>query len=150
MQLVEALKGNLIALDFKAEGKDDVIESIVKAVEVGGYVADANGLRNALVEREKLGTTGVGGGVAIPHARCTAINDVTVAFFRSTNGVNFNSIDNKPVFLMFVLLAPLSSSGDYLKLLAKISRLLRHDEFRNALMEAQTPGEILEIVQEHE
>ncbi len=150
MQIAELMKENLIALDFAAADKKDALDRLVQAVEKTGYIEDIQGLKKALEEREKLGTTGVGGGIAIPHARCSAVKDLTVAFFRSKDGVDFRSIDNKPVHLIFLLLAPLSSGGQYLKLLAKISRLLRHDDFRQALLDAKVPKEIVEIIQERE
>lgn len=150
MQLAEIFKENLIFLNFEAEDKDQALEKMVKSVETGGGIEDAPGLKTALYEREKLGTTGVGGGIAIPHARCGAVKDVTVAFFRSKKGVNFNAIDSKPVHLIFLLLAPVASGGVYLKLLAKISRLLRNDEFRGTLLDVKNPRDVLEIVQENE
>jgi len=150
MQLAEVFKEDLIFLDFEAQNKDESIEKMVKSVEKAGGVEDVQSLKTALSDREKLGTTGVGGGIAIPHARCSAVKDLTVAFFRSKNGVNFNAIDNKDVNLIFLLLAPVASGGPYLKLLAKISRLLRSDDFRASLMEAKSPRDVLEIVQENE
>lgn len=150
MQLADVLKENLVFLDFKAENKDEAIDQFVQAFEKAGMVDDAAALKNALHEREKLGTTGVGGGIAIPHARANTIKDLTVAFFRSKEGINFEAIDGKPVHLIFVLLAPLSSGGPYLKLLAKISKLLRSDEFRGDLMEAPDAQTVLQIIQENE
>ena len=150
MQLMDVFKENLVFLEFAAGSKDEAVEKFVRAVENHGFVEDLKLLREALFEREKLGTTGVGGGIAIPHARSAAIKSLTVAFFRARDGIDFQAIDNKPVHLIFMLLAPLSSGGPYLKLLAKISRLLRSDEFRLALMEAKTPAEVLEIIKENE
>ncbi len=150
MQLVDAFKENLIFLEFAAQNKDEAIERFVSAVDKAGMAEDPQGLKHAILEREKLGTTGVGGGIAIPHARCSAIKDLTVAFFRSKAGINFNAIDGKPVNLIFLLLAPVSSGGPYLKLLAKISRLLRDDNFRLALMEAPGPKEVMEIIKDNE
>ncbi|NLI78055.1 MAG: PTS sugar transporter subunit IIA [Candidatus Riflebacteria bacterium] len=150
MQLADVFKEDLVSLDFKAENKDDAIEKFVKTIEKAGMVDDAQALKNALHEREKLGTTGVGNGIAIPHARANTIKDLTVAFFRSKDGVNFGAIDGKPVHLIFVLLAPIASGGPYLKLLAKISKLLRSDEFRGDLMEAANVKTVLQIIQENE
>jgi len=150
MQLAEYFKPTMIHLEFAAKDKDDALNKMVKALEGAGSVEDVNGLRAALIEREKLGTTGVGGGIAIPHARCGAAKELAVGFFRSKEGVNFQAIDNQPVHLLFLLLAPVASGGAYLKLLAKISRLLRSDDFRNSLLEAKTPGEIMEIIKEND
>ncbi|MBF0499381.1 MAG: PTS sugar transporter subunit IIA [Candidatus Riflebacteria bacterium] len=150
MQLTEYFKENMIHLDFQAGDKDEALNKMVKILESAGNVDDVVGMRTALIDREKLGTTGVGGGIAIPHARCAAAKELSVGFFRSKEGVNFQAIDNQPVHLVFLLLAPVASGGAYLKLLAKISRLLRSDEFRNSLLEAKTPGEVMEIIREND
>jgi fructose-specific phosphotransferase system IIA component len=150
MQLVDVLKENLVFLNFEADNKEMAMEKLIAALEESGTIQEPMVLKTALYEREKLGTTGVGGGIAMPHARSSAIKDLTVAFFRSEKGIDFNSIDGKPVHLIFMLLAPISSGGPYLKLLAKISRLLRSDEFRDALMEAGTPQKVMEIIQEND
>ena len=150
MQLVDVLKENMVFLKFKATDKDEAIDQFVKLVTDTGLVDEPTVLKEALHEREKLGTTGVGGGIAILHARSAVIKDLTVAFFRSEEGLDFKAIDGKPVHIIFMLLAPLSSGGPYLKLLAKISRLLRSDEFRASLMEATDAARVVEIIQEHE
>ncbi|MBF0406764.1 MAG: PTS sugar transporter subunit IIA [Candidatus Riflebacteria bacterium] len=150
MQLVEYFKENLILLDFAAKNKDEALEAMVKTFEAAGGVEDVNGLRTALIEREKLGTTGIGGGIAIPHARCAAVKEIIVGFFRSKEGIQFQAIDNLPVNMIFLLVAPIASGGAYLKLLAKVSRLFRSDEFRNSLMEAKTPAEVMEIIKQSE
>ncbi|GAB4282088.1 MAG: hypothetical protein Kow0029_27460 [Candidatus Rifleibacteriota bacterium] len=150
MQLVDVLKENHVFLNFEAENKDQAIEKIISSLQETGAIKEPEALKDAIFEREKLGTTGVGGGIAMPHARSSAIKTLTVAFFRSENGVDFKSIDNKPVHLIFVLLSPVSSGGPYLKLLAKISRLLRSDDFRNSLLDAKTPAEVMEIIQEYD
>lgn len=150
MQLAEVFKEELVFLDFEATSKESALDQMIKKIEKAGGVEDIAGLRTALHDREKLGTTGVGGGIAIPHARCSAVKDLMVAFFRSSNGLDFQAIDSKTVNLVFLLLAPVASGGVYLKLLAKISRLLRSDEFRSSLLEAKSAKDVLAIVQEHE
>jgi PTS system fructose-specific IIC component len=150
MQLVDVLKENQIFLNFEAENKDQAIEKFIAALEETGSIKEPDALKDAIFEREKLGTTGVGGGIAMPHARSSAIKDLTVAFFRSDKGIDFKSIDDQPVNIIFVLLAPVSSGGPYLKLLAKISRLLRSDEFRSALLEAKDAKEIMENIRDYD
>lgn len=150
MQLVDVLKENQIFLNFEAEDKEQAIEKFIAALEETGSIKEPDALKDAIFEREKLGTTGVGGGIAMPHARSSAIKDLTVAFFRSDKGIDFKSIDDQPVNIIFVLLAPVSSGGPYLKLLAKISRLLRSDEFRSALLEAKDAKEIMENIRDYD
>ena len=150
MQLVDVLKENQIFLNFEAENKDKAIEKFVSSLQQSGSIKEPEALKDALFEREKLGTTGVGGGIAMPHARSSAIKDLTVAFFRSEAGIDFKAIDSSPVNLVFMLLAPVSSGGPYLKLLAKISRLLRREEFKSSLLAAKSPAEIMQIIKEND
>ena len=150
MQLVDVLKENQIFLNFEAENKEKAIEKFVSSLQQTGSIKEPEALKDALFEREKLGTTGVGGGIAMPHARSSAIKDLSVAFFRSESGIDFKAIDNGPVNLIFMLLAPVSSGGPYLKLLAKISRLLRSEDFKTALLEAKSPAEIMQIIKEND
>lgn len=150
MQLVDVLKENQVFLNFEAENKDQAIEKFIAALQDTGAIKEPEALKDALFEREKLGTTGVGGGIAMPHARSSAIKDLTVAFFRSKDGIDFKSIDGAPVHLIFMLLAPVSSGGPYLKLLAKISRLLRSDDFKNGLLEAEDAATIMQIIQDND
>lgn len=150
MQLVDVLKENLVFLDFEAENKEQAIEKFIASLQKSGAIKEPEALKDALFEREKLGTTGVGGGIAMPHARSSAIKDLTVAFFRSEKGIDFKAIDNAPVNLVFMLLAPVSSGGPYLKLLAKISRLLRGEEFKTALLEAKDAAAIMQIIRDND
>ena len=150
MQLVDVLKENMIFLNFEANNKEEAIEKFINSLEKTGTIKEPNALKDALLEREKLGTTGIGQGIAMPHARSSAIKDLTVAFFRSEKGIDFKSMDSEPVHLVFLLLAPVTAGGPYLKLLAKISRLLRGDDFRTALMEAKDVSSVLQIIQDND
>jgi fructose-specific phosphotransferase system IIA component len=150
MQLVDVLKENMIFLNFDATNKEEAIEKFINSLEKTGTIKEPNALKDALLEREKLGTTGVGNGIAMPHARSSAIKDLTVAFFRSEKGLDFKSMDSEPVHLIFLLLAPVTAGGPYLKLLAKISRLLRSDDFRLSLMQAKDVKEVLQIIQDND
>ena len=150
MQLVDVLKENMIFLNFEAANKEEAIEKFINSLEKTGTIKEPNALKDALLEREKLGTTGIGQGIAMPHARSSAIQDLTVAFFRSEKAIDFKSMDSEPVHLVFLLLAPVTAGGPYLKLLAKISRLLRSDDFRKALIEAKDVATILQIIQDND
>ncbi len=150
MQLVDVLKENMIFLNFEANNKEEAIEKFINSLDKTGTIKEPNALKDALLEREKLGTTGIGQGIAMPHARSSAIKDLTVAFFRSEKGIDFKSMDSEPVHLVFLLLAPVTAGGPYLKLLAKISRLLRGDDFRTALMEAKDVSSVLQIIQDND
>ncbi len=150
MQLAEILTKKHVFLNFTAESKDQAIEKFITLLDETGTIKDPAVLKDALFEREKLGTTGVGSGIAMPHARSGSIKDLTVAFFRSEKGFDFKAIDGAPVQIVFLLLAPISSGGPYLKLLAKISRLLRSDDFRNSLLAAKDEDEVLQIIKDND
>lgn len=150
MQLADVLTKNRVFLNFTAESKDQSIEKFISLLEESGSIKDPAVLKDALFEREKLGTTGVGFGIAMPHARSGSIKDLTVAFFRSEKGFDFKAIDGAPVQIVFLLLAPISSGGPYLKLLAKISRLLRSDDFKKSLLDAKDEDEIIQIIKDND
>ena len=150
MQLVDVLKENMIFLNFEAANKEEAIDKFINSLDRTGTIKEPNALKDALLEREKLGTTGIGNGIAMPHARSSAIKDLTVAFFRSEKGIDFKSMDSEPVHLVFLLLAPVTAGGPYLKLLAKISRLLRSDDFRKSLLDAKDVSSVLQIIQDND
>ena len=109
MQLVDVLKENMIFLNFEATNKEEAIDKFINSLDRTGTIKEPNALKDALLEREKLGTTGIGQGIAMPHARSSAIKDLTVAFFRSEKGIDFKSMDSEPVHLVFLLLAPVTA-----------------------------------------
>jgi nitrogen PTS system EIIA component len=126
MEIEDLLSADSILADFKASSKKQAIQSLAK------QMAQKNGLSertvlDSLLDREKLGSTGVGKGVAIPHARIPGLDRITGFFARLSNPVDFESVDDHPVDLVFMLLAPTDASTDHLKALARVSRLLRDD-----------------------
>ena len=116
----------------------------------GGLKIDKANIIDVLRQREKLGSTGIGDGVAIPHGKISALADLTVCFGRSKDGICFDSMDGKPVHLFFLLLAPENSSGQHLKALAKISKMLKVPSFRERLMEAKTKSDLYKIIIEQD
>ena len=101
-----------------------------------------------LLEREKLGSTGIGDGIAIPHGKLAGLDEILVAFGRSREGIAFEAMDGKPVHLFFFLMAPENSAGRHLKALAKISRMLKDAAFRENLLEAKTHDDLVRIIAE--
>jgi PTS system nitrogen regulatory IIA component len=121
-----------VLLDLKATSKRQVLRSLAQAAaRVTGV--DAEVILEALLQRERLGTTGLGGGIAIPHARVPGLASFTGFFARLAKPVDFEAVDGAPVDLVFLLLAPEGTGTDHLKALARIARLLREEEFRTAL-----------------
>ena len=101
-----------------------------------------------LMEREKLGSTGVGESIAIPHGKIHGLDDLHISFGRSRKGVAFDALDGKPVHLFFLLMAPDHSSGQHLKALAKISRMLKDIDFRKKLMNAKSRDDLYDVIRE--
>ena len=139
-----------VCLNLKARNKEETIKSMIGMLDDAGMVTDSEQLFRALWEREELETTGIGDGVALPHCRTDAVKHMLVAFARSTEGIEFKSLDGKPVYLLFLVAAPRNESTQVLKLLACIARLVNHADFRSALLSAQTKEEVLELIRKRE
>ncbi len=146
MKITEILNADSIIADLKAKGKRDVISELVEPLVKSGKVGDKNKLLDALMERERLGSTGIGENVAIPHAKSNEIDTIIATFGRSNSGISFDSLDQKPVYFIFLLIAPEKSAGMHLKTLARISKLLKNPLFRQDLMKAKNEKEIYEAI----
>jgi len=132
-----------ILLELKATDKKGVIEEMVKHLVDSGLVANKKELVKIILDREGLGSTGIGNGVAIPHGTSSLIKEIIIAFGKSNKGIDFDALDNKPVSLFFMLFFPEEEKGPHLKLLARLSRLLREDNFRERLINATKSNEII-------
>jgi PTS system nitrogen regulatory IIA component len=139
-----------ITVDLKAKSKKDVIEELVGILVESGGVMDKKKMVQILLEREELGSTGIGQGIAIPHGKSETVKELTAAFGLSKTGVPFEALDGEPVFIFFLLVAPEGTAGAHLKALARISGLLKDKYIRRRLTTAQTRAEIVKIIQEEE
>jgi len=149
MKILEALNKNAIIDDLKAEDKKGVLEELVSPlVETTGV--DQETLVKVLIERERLGSTGIGGGVGIPHGKLDDLQSIVLGFGRSRGGVDFESLDGKSTHIFFLLLAPENSAGLHLKLLARISRLLKKGLFKERLLQALDRDEIYHAIKEED
>ena len=146
MKLVEIVPEDSIVLELNAKSKVEVLRELVGALKASGVELDVDDAVNVLLEREKLGSTGIGEGVAIPHAKVNGLKNVVGAFGRSIRGIDFESLDGKPVNLFFLLLAPMESTGAHLKALAKASKMLKNPELRERLMAATRREEVVEVM----
>jgi nitrogen PTS system EIIA component len=150
MKITDILDSRFILEDLKAKDKKAVLAELSAAI----CPDDTNLCRDAMVdillEREKLGSTGIGDGIAIPHGKHGDLNDLVVAFGRSREGVEFNAMDGKPVHLFFLLMAPENATGHHLKVLAKISRMLKDSKFRGNLIGAKTKDDLYRLINERD
>jgi len=146
MKLSDILKPKLIIPDLKAQDKKGVLEEFAQIITQQEPSLSKGSLLQVLLEREKLGSTGIGDGIALPHGKLKELDHLCISFGRSTKGLDFDSIDEKPAYVFFLLLAPENSAGVHLKALAKISRMLKDGNFRRRLMGAQSGQEIYEMI----
>lgn len=150
MSLEQMLKKEYLNGNLQAKNKTEALSELSEIVIKGSLNLNKLNIYDALLQREKLGSTGIGDGVAIPHGKISSLEQVIVAFGRSKNGVAFDSIDGKPVHIFFLLLAPENSTSQHLKTLAKICRMLKTGNFRQRLLDAESTSDLYEIIMEED
>ena len=146
MKLSELLDQNHIIPDLKAKDKKGVLEELVDVIFCSDPSFDKDSLVKILLERERLGSTGIGDGVAIPHGKFQGLKEPIISFGRSRKGLDFEAMDGDPTFLFFLLVAPEDSASIHLKALAKIARIIKNRSFRNLLMQVPTREEIYQTI----
>jgi fructose-specific phosphotransferase system IIA component len=146
MKLSKFCGEELIALDLKAKAKEEAIRELAALAARSKLVKDEKELLSAVLEREKLVTTGVGYGVAFPHAKTKATRGVVIAFGRSKNGLDFEAMDKKPVSLFFLIAAPEDAIGAHLNVMAQLSFKMKDEKNRKRFMDVKSPGEVLEAL----
>ena len=150
MKIADILSEDVVLPALAGRNKEDVIQELAGIVARSHPDIDRTRLVHALEERERLNSTALGEGVAIPHGKLGGVSQVLAAFGRSPSGVDFSSLDGKPTHLFFLLVAPEDSAGAHLKALARISRLLKSPDFRSRLMRAADAHELFEIIREED
>ncbi len=148
MKLSEIFTEAHIIPELKAKNKQTVLEELVDALSKREPSLDKGTLVRVLIERERLGSTGIGEGVAIPHGKIGGINQPIISFGRSSQGLDFDSVDGQRAHLFFLLIAPENSAGIHLKVLAKIAKILKSSLFRKRLMEAKDSGDLYRTIVE--
>jgi len=148
MKILEILDRRFIVPNLTSRGKEGVLRELVRAIAQAEKQVDEERMVEILLERENLGSTGIGEGVAIPHGKSKAVTKLLASFGRSVPGMDFQSLDGKPTHLFFLLVAPEDSAGIHLKALARISRLMKDASFRKRLTEAETGDEIYAVFAE--
>jgi len=147
MKILNVLHKDSILVDLKSSDKKGVLEELVKpAARLSGINQEK--LFHVLLEREMLGSTGIGNGIGIPHGKLKPLESLILGFGLSRNGVDFESIDGNPTHIFFLLLTPENSTGIHLKMLAQISKILNDDLFKAKLMNAKNPEEVLWLLKE--
>ena len=150
MQILDFLSADAIKMSLESKNKKDVVKELVELLVKSGKVKDKKKMLQTLMDREELGSTGIGQGIAIPHGKSETVTDLAAAFGLSTDGISFDSLDGEPVNIFFLLVAPEGAAGAHLKALARISSLLKDKYFRKSLLSAKTPEDVVKIIQEEE
>src|SRR3989440_5870297 len=150
MRIAEFLREDLVFPDLAAADKAGVLGELVPGLARAYPTLSAQKLQDTLLEREKLGSTGIGDGVAIPHGKLPGLPGLLAAFGRKRSGIDFAAIDGKPTHLFFVLFAPDNSAGLHLKALARVSRLFKQPQFRQAILAAENGAAIFRLIAEED
>lgn len=150
MKISDILSEDLVVARLEGETKNDIIDAMVELVAASPKVLDKEKVRAAIFEREKIMSTGVGNGFAIPHGKTDAVGDIVAAFAVTAEPIDYDSLDEKPVRLVFLLVARDNMVGPHIKLLSRISRLMNKEEFRSRLLTSQSPKQILELFKQEE
>jgi nitrogen PTS system EIIA component len=148
MKITDMLRREFVIEELKAGSKREALVELAGVFAKGKLKYDPEAMFHVLMERENLGSTGIGDGIAIPHGKLAELREMVVAFGRSRKGVDFDAMDGKPAHLFFLLMAPENSAGQHLKALAKISRMLKDGAFRKKLLEAEGHDDLFRVIAE--
>src|SRR5512138_1339277 len=146
MKIVEFLRPDSIIASLAGPTAQAVLAELCRPICAANRL-DPQRLLETLLDREKLGSTGIGEGVAIPHGKVAALPALVASFGRAPQGIDFRAIDGKPTYLFFALIAPENSAGAHLKALARISRIFKNPSFREAILKAEGPEEIFRLIE---
>lgn len=150
MKLIDILPDDHVIIPLKSHDKHDIIEEMVDHLYEKKKIGNRDKILKAILDREKVMSTGVGDHVAIPHGKAEGVKNIIASLGITDSDVDFHSIDNKPVRLIFLLVGPPDQTGPHLKALSRISRLMHREEFRSRLLRSKTPEEVMHIIQEEE
>ena len=150
MKIVDFLSEDSIIVSMGSIEKNGVLDELLSQLAKAGKIRDKKKILDSLSEREKLGSTGIGQGIAVPHTKTDQVDELVGALGISKKGVDFESLDGEPVYLIFLVLAPIKATGIHLKALAKTARLLKDRVFRNSLRDCTNPAEAIKIIEQDE
>ncbi|MFB6344968.1 MAG: PTS sugar transporter subunit IIA [bacterium] len=148
VSISELLSEDVIEPDLEAESREEVFEELIGCLVDNGELESSENALKALHDREEILSTGIGEGLAIPHAKMEELDNFLAAFARIPDGVDFKSLDGKPAHLIFLLLSPKGEAGRHVRVLARVSRMLKNVHFRDRLLEAESADKILDLIAE--
>jgi len=144
------LREDTIVVGFRSSLKQDILEELVDIAEKTGKIKDRNEALKAVIAREEMMSTGLEHGIAIPHAKTNAVSEIVMAMGVAEEGVDFDAVDGNQSYIFFLLLAPENAAAANVKLLAQIARITSSADFRNKIIKAESPAQILEILMSEE
>lgn len=150
MQISDFLSPETVAVDLVCEDKDELIDLMIDLLSSHEQVTDLDEVRRAVIERENMMSTGVGKGLALPHAKCDAVTDTVAALATLRDPVEYGSIDDEPVRIAFLLVGTPDAKSQHVKVLSRVSRLMNRESIRSNLLKSKTPAELLDIFREAE
>lgn len=150
MKIIDVLQKESIELNLSFQNKDELLSYIIQLAERSGKIADIESASKAVFDRERIMSTGVGKGIALPHAKTNSVADSVGALIILNSPIDFEALDGKPVNIIFLLMGRESNVGNHLRLLSKVSRLLNNDAFRSKLLKSETSDEVINIFSEIE
>ncbi len=150
MKISDILDENSVVTNLPGSSKEEIIDALIDLVSKSPKVLDREKVRSAIFEREKIMSTGVGNGFAIPHGKTDAVSEIVAAFGVTAQPIPYQSLDEKPVRLVFLLVGKDNLVGPHIKLLCRISRLMNKEVFRKRLLETKTPQEIISTFRQEE
>lgn len=148
--IADYIKVDTLNLNLESKNKNAVIRELYNNLLKTNLIKDEEQALNDIFAREEMGSTGIGKKIALPHAKTKAVDELMITFGISRNGIAYNSIDDENVNIFFMFLCPENKTREYLKVLARISRLIREDKFVDSLLKASSNEEILEIIRTEE
>ena len=150
MRIDDILKKDSIIADLVGTNKEEVLREVTDFLQSQGLIKNKESLLNTLIEREKLGSTGIGENVAIPHGKSDELSKIITVFARSLKGVDFEALDQKPVHFVCMVIAPSNSTGQHLKTLARISRIFKNQNLRDGILKLQNADQIYSLLLEED
>ncbi len=146
MILSQILQPGCIKVPLEGNDKKSVIVELVNLLDTAKLLLSKDVALQAVLNREQIRSTGIGSGIAIPHGKCNAVKELVIAFGIARQPVDFDSVDAKPVNIIILLLSPIDQTGPHIQALARISRVMLDEAFRNKLQKSQSANEIIELL----
>jgi len=150
MRLTQILQKQCVKVPLEGKDKESVITELVDVLDAAGVLADRQQVLQAVLLREQMRSTGIGSGIAIPHGKCDAVSELVMAIGISPDGIDFQSVDDKPVKIVILLVSPSDQTGPHIQALARISRLMLDEQFRQQLEQADSPQQVYELLSDRE